>query len=311
MANRAVSLSLYRAMWRWTATEPMRSARYAVPVEQLPLSVLASLSTKTESLSGRAGAQKLIREAWRAGAALTEPAEVQQQLDGAFACLRIMGDFQEEVIGLVERRTANADRRGIAFQIGQVLRHRKYGFRGVVVGWDRRPQVDVSGWDGVQGLPSGPDQPFYRVLPDMGDCVELLGGPRDVRYVAQENLVEVPAAHRRISHPGIDSVVPVFEAASARFLPTEELAFEYPGSPLASPPRPAQPADRLAERPTDEAGAARSLLRSLAHVRTARPHESSRTRTRTRTPQTRTLHARTRTRTRTQWYARAHACACR
>ena len=273
MANRAVSLSLYRAMWRWTATEPMRSARYAVPVEQLPLSVLASLSTKTESLSGRAGAQKLIREAWRAGAALTEPAEVQQQLDGAFACLRIMGDFQEEVVGLVERRTANADRRGIAFQIGQVLRHRKYGFRGVVVGWDRRPQVDVSGWDGVQGLPSGPDQPFYRVLPDMGDCVELLGGPRDVRYVAQENLVEVPAAHRRISHPGIDSVVPIFEAASARFLPTEELAFEYPGSPLATPPHPGrpaaadQPAGRLAHQPTDEGGAARTLLSSLAHVR--------------------------------------------
>ena len=67
MANRAVSLSLYRAMWRWTTTEPMRSARYAVPVEQLPLSVLASLSNKTDSLSGRAGAQKIIREAWRAG----------------------------------------------------------------------------------------------------------------------------------------------------------------------------------------------------------------------------------------------------
>ena len=185
MANRAVSLSLYRAMWRWTTTEPMRSARYAVPVEQLPLSVLASLSTKTDSLSGRAGAQKIIREAWRAGAALTDPVEVEQQLDGAFACLRIMGDFQEEVVGLVERRTANADRRGIAFQIGQVLRHRKYGYRAAIFGWERRPQVDVSGWDGVQGLPSGPDQPFYRALPDMGDCVELLGGPRGVRCVAR------------------------------------------------------------------------------------------------------------------------------
>ena len=317
MANRAVSLSLYRAMWRWTTTEPMRSARYAVPVEQLPLSVLASLSNKTDSLSGRAGAQKIIREAWRAGAALTDPTEVQQQLDGAFACLRIMGDFQEEVVGLVERRTANADRRGIAFQIGQVLRHRKYGFRGVVVGWDRRPTVDVSGWDGVQGLPSGPDQPFYRVLPDMRDCVELLGGPRDVRYVAQENLVEVPAAHRRISHPGIDSVVPVFEAASARFLPTEELAFEYPGSPLASPPRPAQPADRLADQPTGEAGAARTLLRSLAHVRTG-PARAGPTReaarARARAPCTRAPCARARARARarcTRRYARVHAWARR
>ena len=45
--------------------------------------------------------------------------------------------------------------------------------------------MDVSGWDGVLGLPSGSEQPFYRALPDMGDCVELLGGPRGVRYVAQ------------------------------------------------------------------------------------------------------------------------------
>ena len=133
--------------------------------------------------------------------------------------------------------------------------------------------MDVSGWDGVLGLPSGSEQPFYRVLPDMGDCVELLGGPRDVRYVAQENLVEVPPAHRRISHPGIDSVVPVFDAASARFLPTEELAFEYPGSPLATLPhlgRPVatdRPAGPPADQPADEGGAARSLLRSLAHVR--------------------------------------------
>ena len=66
-----------------------------------------------------------------------------------------------------------------------MLRHRKYGYRAAIFGWERRPQVDVSGWDGVQGLPSGPDQPFYRALPDMRDCVELLGGPRGVRCVAR------------------------------------------------------------------------------------------------------------------------------
>ena len=67
----------------------------------------------------------------------------------------------------------------------QVLRHRKFGFRAVVFGWDARPQIDVSQWDGVVGLPSGPSQPFYRMVPDDGDCYSLLGGPRGVRYVAQ------------------------------------------------------------------------------------------------------------------------------
>ena len=39
------------------------------------------------------------------------------------------------------------------------------------------------------------------MLPDLADCVELLGGPRGVRYVAQENLVEIPKKEdRSISH---------------------------------------------------------------------------------------------------------------
>eukprot|EP00965_Chrysotila_dentata_P083879 2768263-Pleurochrysis_carterae.AAC.5 len=29
------------------------------------------------------------------------------------------------------------------------------------------PQIDVSSWDGVAGLPSGSAQPFYRCVPDM------------------------------------------------------------------------------------------------------------------------------------------------
>jgi hemimethylated DNA binding protein len=48
-----------------------------------------------------------------------------------------------------------------------VLRHRKFGFRAAVFGWERRPQLDVSQWDGVKGLPSGAQQPFYRMVPDI------------------------------------------------------------------------------------------------------------------------------------------------
>lgn len=75
-----------------------------------------------------------------------------------------------------KRRADHADRIGIRFVVGEVLRHKKFGYRGVVIGWDRRPQVDVSDWEGVVGLPSGIKQPFYRVLPDMSDCDEFFGG---------------------------------------------------------------------------------------------------------------------------------------
>jgi hemimethylated DNA binding protein len=75
----------------------------------------------------------------------------------------------------------------------------KFGFRAVVFGWEPRPHLDVSHWDGVVGLPSGAEQPFYRMIPDNDDCVSLLGGARGVRYVAQENLEPLPAAQEAVA----------------------------------------------------------------------------------------------------------------
>jgi len=114
----------------------------------------------------------------------------------------------------------------------QVLRHRKFGFRAAVLGWERRPEVDVSGWDGVQGLPSGADQPFYRMVPDMGDCVGLLGGPRGMRYVAQENLEELPLSERAISHELLPHFFDGYDAASGTFLPVQQLRYWYSRDPL-------------------------------------------------------------------------------
>lgn len=49
-------------------------------------------------------------------------------------------------------------REGITFRVGQVVRHKKFDYRGVIIGWDRRPTVDVSRWDGLVGLPSKEEQ---------------------------------------------------------------------------------------------------------------------------------------------------------
>jgi hypothetical protein len=142
-------------------------------------------------------------EAAAAGAGAIDP------MRGCVGSLRQLVRLSDFVSSNLAERQTKGDRSEIAFHVGQVprhqharthartrtlgmpprliispyqvLRHRKYGYRAAIFGWERRPQVDVSGWDGVQGLPSGPDQPFYRALPDMGDCVELLGGPRGVR----------------------------------------------------------------------------------------------------------------------------------
>lgn len=59
----------------------------------------------------------------------------------------------------------------IKFHVGQVVRHKRYNYRGVVYGWD--PVCSSSEeWMlsmGVDGLPGGRAQPFYKVLVDERD----------------------------------------------------------------------------------------------------------------------------------------------
>jgi hemimethylated DNA binding protein len=42
--------------------------------------------------------------------------------------------------------------------VGQVVRHRLFSYRGVVVGWDKRPTVDVANWEGLRDSVIGPEQ---------------------------------------------------------------------------------------------------------------------------------------------------------
>ena len=65
---------------------------------------------------------------------------------------------------------------------GQVFQHRKFGYKGVIYGWDRSCQREPS-WN--VRMEVDPNQPFYSVLPDEQDCLRLFGGLRVTKYVAQ------------------------------------------------------------------------------------------------------------------------------
>ena len=227
-----VALALYRAMWRSTRSPAVKHARFRLPLSSLP-DELAEYARRHKPNRNQAGLQRLVRAAWREGAAETDAAAIRKREDDAFKALRALGELQGDLEETINERISNADRTGIDFCIGEVLRHKKFGFRAVIIGWDRRPEQDVSHWDGIVGLPSGADQPFYRCLPDLTDCVENLGGPRDVRYVAQENLERLPLSHRRIAHPRLSpSLFTRFDALRGRWIPSDDLAFRFPGSRL-------------------------------------------------------------------------------
>ena len=78
----------------------------------------------------------------------------------------------------------------------QVFRHRTYGYRGVIYGWDRSCDRDLS-W--TEKLNVDANQPFYWVLPDEVDCQRLFGGVRISKYVAQVQLLHWPQAPPDIS----------------------------------------------------------------------------------------------------------------
>ncbi|XP_057546200.1 clp protease adapter protein ClpF, chloroplastic [Amaranthus tricolor] len=111
-----------------------------------------------------------------------------------------------------------------AFRLGQKVRHKIFGYRGVICGMDP-VCCESKAWmetANVANLSSGSNQPFYQVLVDVHEDPELL-----VAYVPQENLVapEKPDLGR-FDHPyasflfyGVDS--------AGNFIPIKQLREKY------------------------------------------------------------------------------------
>ncbi|KAG9229742.1 Hemimethylated DNA-binding protein YccV like-domain-containing protein [Amylocarpus encephaloides] len=72
---------------------------------------------------------------------------------------------------------------GVKFRVGQVFRHRRYGYTAVIIGWDSECGMDPQ-WietNGVDNLSRGRNQSFYHALVE----------DTSIRYVAQENIEEL------------------------------------------------------------------------------------------------------------------------
>lgn len=65
-----------------------------------------------------------------------------------------------------------------------------------------------------------------------------LPAPRDMFYTAQENLRRIEPRYRRISHPNLHSAFPSFSPSLGKFVPSPELAYDYPGNGSPPPPLP-------------------------------------------------------------------------
>eukprot|EP00934_Nitzschia_sp_Nitz4_P007934 Nitzschia sp. Nitz4//scaffold20_size174350//19231//21539//NITZ4_002080-RA/size174350-processed-gene-0.260-mRNA-1//1//CDS//3329541743//7924//frame0 len=130
----------------------------------------------------------------------------------------------EEIGDLIwRRRQSLATDRTIQYSLGDVVRHTKFGYRGVIVGWHAAPTVDVSNWDGLQDIENPEQYPFYAVVADQSDCIAAFGGERPTRYVCEANLEMCPADAMQVE---VD-LDPAWKYGPDGFTPPEDFVYKY------------------------------------------------------------------------------------
>ena len=99
------------------------------------------------------------------------------------------------------------------FRIGQIVRHRRYGYYGLVVDFDLNCQADEQWYRANRSHPNQA-QPWYHVLVNGSDMTT---------YAAEENLAP-DEEHHTVTHPLVGYF---FEAAtSGRYIRNDEV---WPG----------------------------------------------------------------------------------
>ena len=86
------------------------------------------------------------------------------------------------------------------FQIGQLVRHKRYHYRGVIVAMDPRCQASEAWYQANQTRPDR-DQPWYHVLVD---------GAGSVTYPAESSLEEDPT-REPVVHPLVETFFESFD----------------------------------------------------------------------------------------------------
>ena len=81
------------------------------------------------------------------------------------------------------------------FEVGQLVEHRRYGYRGVVAARDSECQASEAWYQGNQTQPDR-SQPWYHVL---------VHGARHTTYVAESNL-EPDTSAQPVVHPWLDKI---------------------------------------------------------------------------------------------------------
>ena len=147
--------------------------------------------------------------------------------DSSISMLAKLYHLRVKINALLYSRSANQKRRqehNIQYKLGDIVRHKIYGFRGVVSEFDATPRWDVSNWDGLTHIENPNQKPFYAIYPDTNDCIDAFGSPRNWRYVCQDNLELCPQDEPLELEIGNEWI---FNEDKGSYTPTVEMKFMY------------------------------------------------------------------------------------
>ena len=105
------------------------------------------------------------------------------------------------MIRIERHRPPGADDAPGRFAVGELVRHRRYGYRGVVVAADPRCRADEAWYRKNQTQPDR-DQPWYHVLVD---------GSHHTTYAAESSLFPDPAPDP-VHHPLVELFFDAFQS---------------------------------------------------------------------------------------------------
>eukprot|EP00095_Tigriopus_kingsejongensis_P011863 maker-scaffold180_size281610-snap-gene-0.37 protein:Tk11863 transcript:maker-scaffold180_size281610-snap-gene-0.37-mRNA-1 annotation:"f-box only protein 21" len=108
----------------------------------------------------------------------------------------------------------------VNFRVGQVIRHKLWGYHGVIVGWDETARAPEAWIKQMHG-----DKTHWRAQPNYSILVDTRDRPSpQVTYVPQENIEIVKQV--KIIHPNIDDYFDNFDGS--QYLPRPWVKGIYP-----------------------------------------------------------------------------------
>ncbi|CAM9129126.1 unnamed protein product [Chrysoparadoxa australica] len=169
----------------------------------------------------------------------SEEAGARQDL--ALKLMRELQAYEESLPSIQAVRSEHANKDGIAFEVGDLVRHKTYGFRAVVVGWDRYNKEEASGGEGGAHTHR---TPHFRVVPDAHDFRKISthhgeSARSKLCYLPQDQIERLDDLNQCRIAMGDDMMQAYFsrfDPAAKRFVPNEELGYIYWVPPSSAAP---------------------------------------------------------------------------